>query len=48
MEKIKEIEKKIESLKNKKKQTNSYNSNINGKFYSMAVNISIKPLNTTL
>ena len=42
MEKIKEIEKKIESLKNKKKQTNSYNSSINGKFYSMAVNISLE------
>ena len=42
MEKIKEIEKKIENLKNKKNQATSHNSNINGKFYSMAVNISLE------
>ena len=42
MEKIKEIEKKIKNLKNKKIQATSYNSNINGKFYSMAVNISLE------
>ncbi len=42
MEKIKEIERKIKDLKNKKKQKNLYNSKINGKLYSMAINVSLE------
>ncbi len=42
MEKLKEIERKIKDLKNKKEQKNSYSSKINGKFYSMAINVSLE------
>ena len=42
MEKLKEIERKIKDLKKKKEQKTSYSSKINGKFYSMAINVSLE------
>ena len=42
MKKLKEIERKIKDLKNKKEQKTSYSSEINGKFYSMAINVSLE------
>ena len=42
MEKLKEIERKIKDLKKKKEQKISYSSKINGKFYSMAINVSLE------
>ena len=42
MKKLKEIERKIKDLKKKKEQKTSYSSKINGKFYSMAINVSLE------
>ena len=41
MEKIKEIERKIKDLKKKKQETFN-NAKINGKSYSMAINVSLE------
>ncbi|MBF96885.1 MAG: hypothetical protein CFH34_01097 [Alphaproteobacteria bacterium MarineAlpha9_Bin4] len=41
MEKIKEIERKLKDLKKKRQETLN-NNKINGKYYSMAINVSLE------
>lgn len=42
MKKLKELDKKIKQIKSKQKLKHSHKSKINGKLYSMAVNVSLE------
>ena len=42
MDKLREIEKRIQNLKNKKQKLTNYKNKGNGKLYSMAINVSLE------
>lgn len=42
MDKLREIEKRIQNLKNNKQKLTNYKNKSNGKLYSMAINVSLE------